>query len=112
MVPSCRSLAGHDRCPLLACQIGLHSQQPDEDGKYTMRPIARLSDFRENAMRSSVACAAAVSASVLSLVIGSERLLTAQIANNPYKVNYNWDKLEGRKIGVASGIRLDPDGTH
>src|SRR4249919_2586675 len=38
--------------------------------------------------------------------------IRAQIANNPYKVNYNWDKLEGRKIGVASGIRLDPDGKH
>ena len=33
-------------------------------------------------------------------------------AQNPYKVQYDWDKLEGRKIGVASGIRLDPDGKH
>jgi sugar lactone lactonase YvrE len=36
----------------------------------------------------------------------------AQMGVSPYKVNYNWDKLEGRKIGVASGIRLDPDGRH
>lgn len=36
----------------------------------------------------------------------------AQIANNPYKVNFNWDKLEGRKIGVASGIKPDPGGKY
>jgi sugar lactone lactonase YvrE len=35
-----------------------------------------------------------------------------QISMNPYHVNYNWDKLQGRKIGVASGIRMDPDGKH
>lgn len=49
---------------------------------------------------------------VVALVLASEAWLTAQIANNPYKVNYSWDKLEGRKIGVASSIRLDPDGKH
>jgi DNA-binding beta-propeller fold protein YncE len=38
--------------------------------------------------------------------------LAGVAAQNPYKVQYNWDKLEGRKIGVASGIRLDPDGKH
>jgi sugar lactone lactonase YvrE len=38
--------------------------------------------------------------------------LKAQISLNPYKVNYNWDKLQGRKIGVASGIKMDPDGQH
>jgi len=42
----------------------------------------------------------------------AEAALTAQIANNPYKVNYSWDKLEGRKIGVASGIKPDRDGKH
>jgi DNA-binding beta-propeller fold protein YncE len=36
----------------------------------------------------------------------------AQSSNNPYHVNYNWDKLQGRKIGVASGIKMDPDGKH
>src|SRR4051812_41392512 len=26
----------------------------------------------------------------------------AQSSNNPYHVDYNWDKIQGRKIGVAS----------
>ena len=46
----------------------------------------------------------------LTLVSGAG--VRAQMGVTPYKVNYNWDKLEGRKIGVASGIRLDPDGQH
>jgi DNA-binding beta-propeller fold protein YncE len=49
---------------------------------------------------------------VAVFVVGAGIVLQAQIANNPYKVNYNWDKLEGRKIGVASGIKPDPDGKH
>ena len=56
--------------------------------------------------------AAVVLAGFAGLAGSSGPVLTAQIANNPYKVNYNWDKLEGRKIGVASGIKLDPDGRH
>ncbi len=46
------------------------------------------------------------------LTMMSGAALKAQLSTNPYKVNYNWDKLQGRKIGVASGIRLDPDGKH
>src|SRR5437016_408453 len=47
----------------------------------------------------------------LALVSGAA--LRAQIVStSPYKVNYNWDKLQGRKIGVASGIKMDPDGHH
>ena len=38
--------------------------------------------------------------------------LSSQVPSNPFRTNYNWDKLEGRKIGVASGIKMDPDGTH
>jgi DNA-binding beta-propeller fold protein YncE len=38
--------------------------------------------------------------------------LMAQISNNPYHVDYNWDKIQGRKIGVASGFKMDPDGQH
>ena len=38
--------------------------------------------------------------------------LKAQISSNPYHVNYNWDKIQGRKIGVASGFKMDPDGKH
>ena len=49
---------------------------------------------------------------VMALALVSGVLVQAQIGVTPYKVNYNWDKLEGRKIGVASGIRLDPDGQH
>jgi len=36
----------------------------------------------------------------------------AQISDNPYHVDYNWDKIQGRKIGVASGFKMDPDGQH
>ncbi len=49
---------------------------------------------------------------VAALALISGVIVKAQIGVTPYKVNYNWDKLEGRKIGVASGIRLDPDGQH
>ena len=52
----------------------------------------------------------AIVATVAALVSGV--IVRAQIGVTPYKVNYNWDKLEGRKIGVASGIRTDPDGQH
>src|SRR3954468_22950030 len=53
-----------------------------------------------------------VAAVIAGLAIISAAIVNAQIGVTPYKVNYNWDKLEGRKIGVASGIRLDPDGQH
>jgi sugar lactone lactonase YvrE len=47
----------------------------------------------------------------LALMWGSG--LKGQVLSmNPYHVDYNWDKLKGRKIGVASGIRMDPDGKH
>ena len=46
------------------------------------------------------------------LTVMSGAALKAQVSASPYKVNYNWDKLQGRKIGVASGIRLDTDGKH
>ena len=46
------------------------------------------------------------------LVLLSRPALDAQVSGNPYHVNYNWDKLQGRKIGVASGIKMDPDGKH
>lgn len=36
----------------------------------------------------------------------------AQIANNPYKVNFSWDKLEGRKLGVVGAISPAADGQH
>jgi len=48
---------------------------------------------------------------VLAMISGAG-LKAQEISMNPYHVNYNWDKLQGRKIGVASGIRMDPDGKH
>jgi DNA-binding beta-propeller fold protein YncE len=54
----------------------------------------------------------------LALALGAAALVTfapgskAQQSTNPYHVEYNWDKLEGRKIGVASGFKMDPDGKH
>jgi sugar lactone lactonase YvrE len=47
-----------------------------------------------------------------SLTLMSGATLQAQVSTTPYKVNYNWDKLQDRKIGVASGIRMDPDNKH
>ena len=55
----------------------------------------------------------------LTLAIGFSALvpltlgpLSAQVATNPFRTNYTWDKLKERKIGVPSGIRMDPDGKH
>lgn len=36
----------------------------------------------------------------------------AQLSNNPYRVQTEWRKPVGRTIGVASGIKMDPDGRH
>lgn len=49
---------------------------------------------------------------VVVVILASGAALKAQISTNPYHVNYNWDKLQGRKIGVASGIRMDSNGKH
>jgi sugar lactone lactonase YvrE len=46
----------------------------------------------------------------VALIVGPA--LQAQVANNPYKVNFNWVKLEGRKLGVVGGIVPDADGRH
>jgi sugar lactone lactonase YvrE len=55
----------------------------------------------------------ALSAAAGVLVIaGTGPWLKAQVPANPYRTDFNWDKLHGRKIGVASGIKMDPDGTH
>jgi sugar lactone lactonase YvrE len=51
-------------------------------------------------------------AAVAGLYIAGEAALKAQIANNPFKVNYSWDKLEGRKLGVVGAIKPDADGQH
>ena len=56
--------------------------------------------------------------SVGFVTLGAVALLTAldpvnaQTSGNPYHVDYNWDKIQGRKIGVASGFKMDPDGKH
>src|SRR5207253_259732 len=46
----------------------------------------------------------------LALVLGVG--VKAQISASPYHTNFTWDKLQGRKIGTPSGIRMDPDGEH
>jgi DNA-binding beta-propeller fold protein YncE len=56
------------------------------------------------------ASAFAVGVAALALMRGPA--VKAQILSNPYHINFNWDKLQGRKIGVASGIKMDPDGKH
>jgi DNA-binding beta-propeller fold protein YncE len=56
--------------------------------------------------------ASALAVSVAAVVIAFGPAAKAQIANNPYKVNYSWDKLEGRTLGVVGGIKPDPDGKH
>ena len=47
---------------------------------------------------------------VFTVTAGS--VLRAQIGMNPYKVNYSWLKIQGRTLGVASGVRQSPDGQH
>jgi sugar lactone lactonase YvrE len=55
---------------------------------------------------------AALALGLAALGLISASVLHAQVANNPYKVNYNWGKLEGRKLGVVGGIKPDADGQH
>ena len=62
-------------------------------------------------MRRSARFASAFGFAVMAMISGAA-LKAQEISMNPYHVNYNWDKLQGRKIGVASGIRMDPDGKH
>ena len=57
-----------------------------------------------------IASTFAVGVAALALMRGPA--VRAQILSNPYHINFNWDKLQARKIGVASGIKMDPDGRH
>ena len=50
---------------------------------------------------------AAIAAFVLAGVA-----LEGQTSTHPYRINPNWNKPLGRKIGVASGIKMDRDGRH
>ena len=54
----------------------------------------------------------AIAAGIVAAILGHEAGLQGQTSSSPYRVNYNWDKPLGRKIGVASGIEMDPDGRH
>jgi secreted PhoX family phosphatase len=56
--------------------------------------------------------AAAGSLGVVALAVVTGGAVHAQVANNPYKVNYDWVKLGGRKLGVISAIKPDRDGQH
>src|SRR5437773_2275862 len=50
-------------------------------------------------------------AGALAALIGGAGL-KAQVANNPYKVNFSWAKFEGRQLGVVGAIKPDADGKH
>ena len=63
-------------------------------------------------MSHPVRVASAFALGFAALAIMSGAAAKAQVGTSPYKVNYNWDKLQGRRIGVASGIKMDPDGRH
>ena len=41
-------------------------------------------------------------AAIVVMALMSGVIVKAQIGVTPYKVNFNWDKLEGRKIGVPA----------
>ena len=49
---------------------------------------------------------------IVAAMLGSGAVPYGQLSSNPYRVNTGWDKPQGRKIGVASGIRMDRDGRH
>ena len=49
---------------------------------------------------------------MVALASGADEIVSAQIGTSPYKVNYNWAKLEGRQLGVVGGIKPDRDGKH
>ena len=51
----------------------------------------------------------AVGVAVLALVSGTG--LRAQVTTNPFRTTFLWD-VQGRKVGIASGVRQDPDGKH
>ncbi len=60
----------------------------------------------------SARLAAAFGAASAAAILIAAPLLQAQASANPYRVNSAWNKPLGRTIGVASGIRMDPDGRH
>jgi DNA-binding beta-propeller fold protein YncE len=62
----------------------------------------------QSARRSALGVCAAIAA--VSLTTGLR--LQGQTSGNPYRVNTSWNKPLGRTVGVASGIKMDPDGKH
>src|SRR6187399_690178 len=66
---------------------------------------------REVTMRQVVRTAVTIFTALAALAAPEIRL-AAQSSGNPYHVRPPWDSLQGRKIGVASGILIDPDGRH
>lgn len=59
---------------------------------------------------SRVALTFAAGLAAVAVMLGAG--LKAQVPSNPYRTTFNWDKVQGRKIGTPSGIKLDPDGEH
>jgi DNA-binding beta-propeller fold protein YncE len=56
--------------------------------------------------------ASAVGVGFVAAILGSGSALEGQLSSHPYRVNPNWNKPQGRKVGVASGIKMDLDGRH
>ena len=60
-----------------------------------------------SAMRKTSTVAAVVAAALLAA--GASE---GQTSSHPYRINPGWNKPIGRKVGVASGIKMDRDGRH
>ena len=54
----------------------------------------------------------AIATGIVAALLGLDAGLQAQTSTHPYRINPNWNKPAGRKIGVASGIKMDRDGRH
>jgi sugar lactone lactonase YvrE len=63
-------------------------------------------------MFSSTRKASAAVIAIAALVMAAGAALQSQTSTHPYRINPNWNKPLGRKVGVASGIKMDRDGRH
>jgi DNA-binding beta-propeller fold protein YncE len=51
-------------------------------------------------------------ASTFAIGVLALTVVQAQISTSPFRVNYDWLKLQNRKIGTLSGMQMDRDGQH
>src|SRR5574339_162199 len=70
--------------------------------RISFREVTMLSPARRLPVAAAAGAAFTLAAAVLQ----------AQTSSHPYRVNPNCNKPVGRKIGVASGIKMDRDGRH